>query len=522
MMPENEQSGMMDLLRTLRQETLFARQRVYQAGEPTPLESIELDVPGSVFVKREDLSPIKCYKWRGSFNRMALLTDEERERPVVAASAGNHAQGVALAARILDIKAKIYMPRTTPMVKREAVQRHGSGHVEIILEGDSYDDALTAALIETHSNGNAYIHAYDDLLVMAGQATMADEVVMSGVGPFDVAYLQIGGGGMAGGVANWLKTFYPKIRIVGVEGVEQASMQAAVAAGKPVPIESLDIFCDGTAVRQAGDVTFEVCRHVIDEYVTVTNEEVSDAIRIFWERLRCLLEPSGAMGLAGLLKERSGSSHAKANENALLIGCGANLDFGKLAVIADSAGIGAGHRRYLRINISEKPGSMLKLLQTGLGHINIIDFQYGKTDSVEAWPVFGLIHSEFEDAALEESLRSHGYHFEQADDSVEVRFRTISCDASLFTFPIFLELDFYERPGALLDFLESVIQDRANFCYFNYRYTGERIGRALIGLEFDQASLAEAFLTDLPASGDGFRRCRPLSKEEMYQVIGRK
>ncbi|WOO42607.1 pyridoxal-phosphate dependent enzyme [Rubellicoccus peritrichatus] len=512
----------MDILRTLRQETLFARQRVYQAGEPTPLEPIELEVPGNVFVKREDLSPIKAYKWRGAFNRMALLSEDERKRPVVAASAGNHAQGVALAARILDLRAKIYMPRTTPVVKREAVYRHGGEHVEIILEGDGYDDALAAALIETHANGNAYIHAYDDLLVMAGQATLADEIVMSGEGPFDVAYLQIGGGGMAGGVANWLKTFYPKIRIVGVEGVEQASMKAAVEAGKPTPLEALDIFCDGTAVRQAGEVTFEVCRQVIDEFITVTNEEVSDAIRLYWERLRCLLEPSGAMGLAGLLKDCAASSSTAHHENALIIGCGANLDFGKLAVIADSAGIGAGRRRHLRIQIPEKPGSMLELLETGLGRLNIIDFQYGKVDPAEAWPVFGMVCSDPEHSALEERLRSEGYKFEEVDDSVEVRFRAIPCDVSLLHFPVFLELDFYERAGALLDFLQQIVRSQANFCYFNYRYTGERVGRALIGLEFDTQTQAEAFLAELPPSGDGYRYCRPLSNDEINQIVGKK
>lgn len=512
----------MDTLRKLRQETLFARQRIYQAGEPTPLDPIELDVVGDVFVKREDLSPIKAYKWRGAFNRMALLSESEREKPVLAASAGNHAQGVALAARILGLKAKIYMPRTTPSIKREAVVRHGGGEVEIVLEGDGYDEALAAALIETHANGNAYIHAYDDLQVMAGQATLADEVVMSGEGPFDVAYLQIGGGGMAGGVANWLKTFYPQIRIVGVEGVEQASMKAAVEAGKPVPLDSLDIFCDGTAVRQAGDLTFEVCREVIDEYITVTNEEVSDAIRVYWERLRCLLEPSGAMGLAGLLKDYSSRSNRGNHENALLIGCGANLDFGKLAVIADSAGIGAGRRRHLRIQIPEKTGSMLKLLETGLGRLNIIDFQYGKVNPTEAWPVFGLVCSDPEHAALEDRLHSEGYSFEEVDDSVEVKFRAIPCDVNLLSNPVFLELDFYERPGALHDFLEKSVRGQANFCYFNYRYTGERVGRALIGLEFDEKSNAESFLGGLPVSGDGYRRCRPLSDTEMNQVVGMK
>ncbi len=514
----------MDLLRQLRQETLFARQRVYRAGEPTPLELIELDGlvrqgsprGGQVWVKREDLSAIKAYKWRGAYNRMALLTKEESEKPVLAASAGNHAQGVALSARILGIRAKVYMPVTTPAVKRAAVLRHGGDAVEIVLEGDSYDDALAAALAEAKATGGVYIHAYDDLHVMAGQATLADEVVMSGEGPFDVAYLQIGGGGMAGGVANWLKTFYPDIRIVGVESAGQASMKTAVAAGKPVRLDSLDLFCDGTAVRKAGETPFAICKEVIDDFVTVSNEEVSDAIRLYWEHHRCLQEPSGAMGLAGLIKDRQ----TNPLHRALVVATGANLDFGQLARIADAAGIGGGQRRHLRIEIPERPGAMLALLETGLGSLNIIDFQYGKTHADEAWPVFGLSCSEPEHAALVERLKAGGYTFTEVDDSVEVRYRAIACEARLLTHPLFLELEFYERPGALHAFLENTIKGSANFCYFNYRYSGERVGHALIGLEFDSADKRAAFVKALPTSGQGFRQCRPLSNGEMQRLVG--
>jgi threonine dehydratase len=506
----------MDLLRQLRQETLFARQRVYRAGAPTPLEKIELDGPGEVFVKREDLCAIKAYKWRGAFNRLALLSEEEKARPVLAASAGNHAQGVALSARLLGLKAQVYMPVTTPAVKRSAVLRHGGDAVEIILHGDSYDEAYAAALARAEATGGVYIHAYDDLQVMAGQATLADEVVMSGEGPFDVAYLQIGGGGMAGGVANWLKTYTPGIRVVGVEGVGQASMKAALAAGKPVELDALDIFCDGTAVRKAGSTTFKVCREVLDDVITVTNEEVSDAIRLYWERLRCLQEPSGAMGLAGLMKDRE----AHPSVRALVVATGANLDFGQLARIADAAGIGGGHRRHLRIDIPERPGAMLALLETGLGALNIIDFQYGKRHEDRAWPVFGLSCSEPEHAALVERLRAGGYSFEEVDSSVEVRYRAIACEARLLTHPLFLELEFYERPGAMHAFLDNTVRGRGNFCYFNYRYSGERVGRALIGMEFDSAEARAAFADSLPDSGKGYRRCRILADDEMNRLFG--
>jgi len=213
-----------------------------------------------IWVKREDLSAVKSYKWRGACNRMAVLTPEEKSRGVVTASAGNHAQGVALAARALGLHARVFMPRSTPRVKQQAVRQHGGEHVDIVLAGDSYDEAVAAAREDERAHGAVYVHAYDDLQVMAGQGTLADEVVLSGHGPFDAAYLQVGGGGMIAGVSAWLKTYWPALHIVGVEGAGQASLAAARAAGHPVPLDQLDIFCDGTAVRQAGSLPFEACQ----------------------------------------------------------------------------------------------------------------------------------------------------------------------------------------------------------------------------------------------------------------------
>ena len=204
--------------RKLRQEILFARERVYRFGKATPLEHLAQIGGPEIWVKREDLSTIKAYKWRGAANRLATLTDSEMTRGVVTASAGNHAQGVALAAKQLAIRARIYMPRSTPKVKQDAVLLHGAEFVSIHLCGDSYDEAVQAARADEQQTGAVYIHAYDDLQVMAGQGTLADEIVLSGAGPFDVAFLQIGGGGMAAGVSTWLKTYWPEIEIVGVEG----------------------------------------------------------------------------------------------------------------------------------------------------------------------------------------------------------------------------------------------------------------------------------------------------------------
>ena len=498
----------------LEKEILLARQRVYRAGSPTPLEKMELEDFGEIFVKREDVSPIKAYKWRGSFNRMALIPEEDREHPVVAASAGNHAQGVALAARILGMRARIFMPKTTPEVKRAAVLDKGGDSVEISLVGDGYDDALAAAK-EYARSGGVFVHAYDDPYVIAGQATMADEIVLSGQGPFDVVYLQIGGGGMAAGVATWLKKFYPDIHAVGVEGEGQASMAAAVEAGEPVRLEELDIFCDGTAVRKAGELTSQICADVIDEFVTVSNDEVSDAIRLYWERLRCLQEPSGAMGLAGLRKHMQQGGYRK----ALVIACGANIDFGQLSRIADLAGIGGRRKRHVRVNIPEKRGAMLKLFDDVFGETSVVDFQYGKVDSAEAWPVFGFVLTESERVVLDKRLLESDYQADWVDNDPSVRFRAIACDPASLAYPIFIEMDFYERPGALLGFLRDVVKGSANLCYFNYRYSGERVGRALIALEFETENQRSEFSRDLPFKGSGYRCCRILTENETRWLV---
>ena len=267
--------------RRLRQEILFARERVYRFGKPTPLERLVLPGGGpEIWVKREDLSAVKSYKWRGACNRMSVLSIGEGKRGVVTASAGNHAQGVALAARTLGIRARIFMPRSTPQVKQAAVRHHGGEFAEIHLAGDSYDEAVQAAREFERESGAVYVHAYDDVQVMAGQGTLADEVVLSGEGPFDEAFLQIGGGGLAAGVSTWLKTYWPDIRITGVEGVAQASMKAAIEAGKPVALDQVDIFCDGTAVRKAGDLPYQICNGTLDTIETVTNSEVSHAMRV--------------------------------------------------------------------------------------------------------------------------------------------------------------------------------------------------------------------------------------------------
>ena len=504
--------------RRLRQELLFARERVYRFGSPTPLERLVLPGPGpEIWVKREDLSPIKAYKWRGACNRMAVLSPAEAARGVVTASAGNHAQGVALAAARLGIPARIYMPRSTPRVKQEAVRQLGGERVEIRLAGDSYDEAVAEARADERATGAVYVHAYDDLQVIAGQGTLADEVVLSGHGPFDAAFLQVGGGGMAAGVSCWLNTYWPEMELVGVEGEGHASMKAALAAGEPVQLETVDIFCDGTAVRKAGELPFQICRDTLSRIETVSNAEVSRAIRVLWEGLRCVSEPSGALGLAAVLKNRE----ALAGKRVLVVITGANVDFLQLGLIAQSEGASATASRTLRVKIPERPGTMLELLDGCFEGLNIADFQYGKHHPGEAWPVFTVTaDDEATLAGLPDRLAAGGYDWEELGGAVDVNFRAISLRGDLLTNPLFLRLDFYERRGALHDFLDKIIRGRASFCYFNYRQSGERIGRALIGLDFVSAGEREAFTQTLATQGDGYRFCAPVDDATQRRILG--
>lgn len=508
--------GGMTIGRRLRRAILFARERVYHAGAPTPLERLEWPDPGpEIWVKREDLGPIKAYKWRGAFNRMAMLGPAPAG--VVTASAGNHAQGVALAACKLGLDARIFMPRTTPAVKVAAVRLHGGARAEIVLAGDSYDDAVRAALADAEAGGAAYIHAYDDLDVMAGQGTIADEVVLSGHGPFDVALLQIGGGGMAAGVACWLKTCWPGLRVLGVEGEGQACMQAAFAAGRPVPLAALDIFCDGTAVRQAGALPFAACRELLDGIVTVSNAEVCHAMRLLWDGLRCISEPAGALGVAAAWKLR----RELAGRRVLTILCGANIDFQQLGLVARSDGAAARERRVLRIGISERPGSMLRLLDHCFEGLDIVDFQYGKQHPEHGWPVISVAAADpARLAALSGRLAAEGLEWQDLTDQPDVVFRAIPLRGDLLSHPLLLVLEFYERPGALHAFLDKTIRGKANFCYFNYRQSGERVGRALIGLEFDHPGHREALLRELPQRGEGYRSCVPVSPEVHARLVG--
>lgn len=501
-------------LEELFNETLAARRRVYEAASATPLEKLELGTAEEVYVKREDTSPIHAYKWRGAYNRMKLLSSEELERGVVCASAGNHAQGVALAARKLGTTATVYMPCSTPLMKQEAVKSIGGDAVEVILEGDAYDDASAAAKAVSASTGQTFVHPYDDLAVIAGQGTLADEIVMAGVGAFDIVYLQIGGGGMAAGVACWLKRYYPEIEVIGVEGVDQASMAAAVKKGSPVTLDYLDVFCDGTAVKRAGDLTSQFCAKLIDRFVTVTNPEVCSAVQLLWERLRAIPEPAGAMGLAAWMKEREYCR----GKRVLTIMCGGNMDFGQLSWIVRHAGIGSAHRKYYRFEIEEQPGALLSLLERFPVGVSIVEFQHGAVKGRSAQPVIGIDAMPQELQLFENNLQTLGIRFEDATGQEDVEFRIIHYDASMLERPLFIRIEFPERAGALKEFLGNSCED-ASIVYFNYNYTGERVGRALIGFDFSSDAARSAFCEAVFERDTVLRYAKEISPEAMGRIV---
>ncbi len=466
-------------------EILQARQRVYAVGEPTPLQRILIPgIDAEIYAKREDLGPIKAYKWRGAYNCMATLTPEQRERGVVAASAGNHGQGVALAAARLGCRASIFMPRSTPAVKQAAVRMHGGEHVDIVLTGDSYDAASAAAHDFADAHGLTFVHPYDDLATMGGQGTLADEVVMSGQGAFDRVYLQIGGGGLASGCACWFRKFWPDCEILGVEGVDQASMKLAVECGERRTLPYVDVFCDGTAVRVAGEHTFPLCRELLSGYVTVSNEEVCQAIRALWNTLRVVTEPSGAMGLAALLQDWD-KGLIKPGSKCLVVLSGANMDFSQLGVVAKRAGVREVNlqMRYLRIPMETRRGQILKYLRHIPSGVQLTDVQYGRIEGEIQYPVFGVLGTEEHFAEIARRLREQGLEAEDVTHDADVSFRMISYDRRHLSHPVFFVIEFPERPGAFHEFME-VMGEYASLCYFNYQYSGEQVGRALVGLEF--------------------------------------
>ena len=479
-------------------EAMLARRRLAGIEPPTPIERIDLPNGGAALVKREDRSRVNSFKWRGATNRIAAMREQGETGPAVAASAGNHAQGVALAAARHGVNAVIVMPRSTPAIKRERVAELGGDLVRVELIGDSYDEASDAARVIAGDCDGVWVHPFDDPLVIAGQGVIGDEIVQQLDDAPRAIYLCVGGGGLAAGVAAVIRAHWPSVELIGVEAEGQASMAAAIEAGAPVDIGPVDRFCDGTAVRLAGANTHALCAALLDRVITVTNDQVCAAIETAWRTMRAIPEPSGALGLAGMLNDPSPRNTDA--RDPLVILSGSNVDFMTLPRIARRAHYGARVRRRLAFRIDERAGSLVELLELIGDGCNIAEFQYGKTHETDAEPVIGFEASPERLDALESRLAGSRIPFRDVSDRLAIDHRVIPMRPELFRDPLFACITFPDRGGALREFLHAA-GEHASICYFNFATTGETEGRALMGFDFERPDDRAAFRDRLANCG---------------------
>jgi threonine dehydratase len=465
--------------------------RVYDVAVETPLDAmprLSRRLGNGVRLKREDLQPVFSFKLRGAYNKLAGLPREALERGVICASAGNHAQGVALAAQKLGAKAIIVMPRTTPTIKVQAVKALGG---RVVLHGDSFDEAYGHAREIEAEKGLTFVHPYDDPDVIAGQGTVGMEILRQHPDPIEAIFVQIGGGGLAAGVAAYAKFLRPEVKVIGVEPEDAASMGAAIAAGERVALDHVGLFADGVAVRQAGAETFRLCRELLDGVITVTTDEICAAVKDIFDDTRAVAEPSGAIGVAGLKKhaERERIS----GRGLVAINTGANLNFDRLRHIAERAEIGEHREALFAVTIPERPGSYRRFIQA-LGRRSITEFNYRFADRREAQIFVGveLLEGEDEKRRVLEILRSQGYPvLDLSDDEMaktHVRYMVGGRVPGL-TDEVLYRFQFPERPGALLKFLNGLSSDW-NVSLFHYRNHGADYGRVLAGIQVPEIDRA--------------------------------
>lgn len=460
--------------------------RVHEVLEaPTALDparrlSERLGAP--VLLKREDTTPVFSFKLRGAYNRVAQLSAEEAARGVIAASAGNHAQGVAYAARKLGLRCRIVMPVTTPSIKTEAVRRLGG---EVDLFGDSFSDAALRLVELARETAMTVVPPYDDLDVIAGQATIGLELLSQAPRDLAAVFVPIGGGGLAAGVAAVFKAARPSVRIIGVEPDDSAAMTESLAAGRRVALARVGLFADGVAVRQVGELTFELCRRFLDDCITVTSDEMCAAIEDGFEDTRGILEPAGALGIAGAKRALETGLLGRDAGSFVAIASGANMNFNRLRYVAERAEVGQHREAILAVTIPERPGSFLRFCEV-MGRRPITEFNY-RLASREAAHVFVGLQVGGRDGAsdLAGALSAAGYPVVDLsqDDVAKTHVRhMVGGRASSARDEVLYRFEFPERPGALLEFL-STLGGRWNISLFHYRNHGAAFGRVLCGFE---------------------------------------
>ena len=462
---------------------------VYAVAAETPLDhapQLSARLGNTVLLKREDVQPTFSFKLRGAYNKMARLTSAELDAGVVCASAGNHAQGVALSAQCLGCTATVVMPTTTPRLKIDAVRSFGA---RVVLHGDSYSDAYAHALVLQQRDGLVFVHPFDDPDVIAGQGTIAMEILRQHQQPIDAVFVAVGGGGLISGIAAYVKAVRPEIKVIGVQISDSDAMVRSIEAGHIVERDDVGLFSDGTAVKRVGDETFRIVDALVDDFVVVDTDAVCAAIKDVFQDTRSILEPAGALAVAGM-KEYV-AVHGTTDETYVAVACGANMNFDRLRFVAERS---EEREALFAVTIPEERGSFRRLAET-IGDRAITEFNYRISGGHEAHVFVGLaIADRADSAAVADELTGHGFatvdltHDQLAKDHLRYLVgghSALAHDERLYRFV------FPERPGALLRFL-SAMRPTWNISLFHYRNQGADYGRVLVGLQVPDSD-AEAF-----------------------------
>ena len=492
--------------------------RVYDVAIETPLEPAPILSARSgnrILFKREDMQPVFSFKLRGAYNKIAHLQPAQRKRGVICASAGNHAQGVALSARKLGCRAVIVMPTTTPQIKIDAVKKHGGAMVEVVLAGDSYDVAYAHALELEKKQKLSFVHPFDDPEVIAGQGTIGMEILRQHPDPIDAVFCCVGGGGLIAGVAAYIKRLRPGTRVIGVEAMDADAMDRSLKAGKRVRLESVGLFADGAAVKYVGQETFRLCQEYVDEMVLVDTDAICAAIKDVFEDTRSILEPAGALAVAGA---KEWARRNKLHGNTLVaVASGANMNFDRLRFVAERAEVGEQREAVLAVTLPEKPGAYKKFVAL-IGNRNITEFNYRYHDAGEAHVFVGMqVANRAEALRLVALLQKHGYAtLDLTDDEMaknHVR-HMVGGHAPQVKNELLYRFEFPERPGALMNFLNRMSAGW-NISLFHYRNHGADYGRVLVGMEVPPKEMKDfrAFLRNL-----GYR-CLDESKNPAYRLF---
>ena len=453
-----------------------------------------------ILIKREDLQPVFSFKLRGAYAKLQTLTEEQRRNGVICASAGNHAQGVAMAARHLGIEAVVVMPAITPDIKVNAVKKLGA---KVIIHGDDFDTACVRALEIAEKDSLTFVHPYDDPDVITGQATIATELFRQCQTPPDYLFICVGGGGLAAGMSIVSRYLQPGIKIIGVEAAESASMKAALEAGKPVTLDTIGHFAEGVAVKRTGDLTFAICSDLLDEVISVDNDEICAAVQDVYEDTRAIAEPAGVLAVAGIKKYFS--EHSGGGKTAAAVLSGANVNFARLRHIAERAAVGEESEALFGVTIPEKPGSFLDFCET-VGLRGITEFNYRYSDVTDAHIFVGvqLRLGIAEKQEIIDQLSTHGLPVIDlsTNDMARLHIRHMVGGRAPVENERILRFQFPERPGALLQFLKGMQSDW-NISLFHYRNYGSEYGRVLMGIQVPDSD-HERFQAFLENTGYNF------------------